>query len=99
MPLTVSTQSLMKITTNSFNITPSKFYYHNQKVWTERVELKEIIDDLEYKKYETRYLPFPLQDGDLPDIFITASPDMIESFKKYGEKQFITFDVTYNLIK
>jgi len=29
-------------------------------------------------------LPFPLQDGDLPDIFITASPAMIANFKKYG---------------
>ena len=97
--MTVSTQSLMKITTSTFNITPSKFYYHNQKVWSDRVELKEIIADLEYRNHETRYLPFPLQDGDLPDIFLTASPEMIESFKKYGEKQFITFDVTYNLVK
>ena len=38
-------------------------------------------------------------EGDLPDIFITASPDMIANFKKYGENQFITFDVTYNLVK
>jgi len=24
---------------------------------------------------------------------------MIANFKKYGEKQFVTFDITYNLIK
>ena len=34
MPLTMTTQSLMQITTNAFKITPSKFYYHNQKLWS-----------------------------------------------------------------
>jgi hypothetical protein len=84
MPITLNTQSLMQLTTNAFQIKPSKFYYHNQKLWSERVEFKEVIAELEELKHETRYLPFPLQDGDLPDIFITVSPAMINNFKKYG---------------
>jgi hypothetical protein len=44
-------------------------------------------------------MPFPLQDGELPDIFIAVAPNMIKNFKKYGEKQFMTFDVTYNLVR
>ena len=99
MPVTINTQSLMQITTHNFNISRSKFYYHNQKLWSEKVEFKEILQQLDHQKHETRYLPFPLQDGDLPDTFITASPEMIANFKKYGQSQFITFDVTYNLVK
>ena len=95
----MSTQALLQITTQQFNITRSKFYYHNQKLWSEKIELKEIISQLDYMKHETRFLPFPLQDGELPDVFITASPEMKENFKKYGENQFMTFDVTYNLVK
>ena len=90
---------LVQLNSSSGNISRSKFYYHNQKLWSERVEFKEILQQLDHQKHETRYLPFPLQDGDLPDTFITASPEMIANFKKYGEKQFITFDVTYNLVK
>ena len=97
--MTINTQSLMQITTNNFNISRSKFYYHNQKLWSQRVEFKQILQQLDQQKHETRYLPYPLQDGDLPDTFITASPSMISNFKKYGQGQFITFDVTYNLVK
>ena len=74
MPLTMTTQSLMQITTNTFRITPSKFYYHNQKLWSEKIELKDIITELDGMNYETRLVPFPLPSGELPDIFITASP-------------------------
>lgn len=74
MPLTMTTQSLMQVTTNTFKITPSKFYYHNQKLWSEKIELKEIINELDGKNFETRLIPFPLPYGELPDIFITASP-------------------------
>ena len=51
MPLTMTTQSLMQITTNTFRITPSKFYYHNQKLWSEKIELKEIITELDGMNY------------------------------------------------
>lgn len=44
-------------------------------------------------------IPFPLDDGQLPDIFMTATPQMIASFKMFGDGQFVSFDVTYNLIK
>lgn len=63
MPATLSTQSLMQITRNAFRITPSKFYYHNKKLWSEKVSFKEIADEFDLLKYETRYLPFPLQEG------------------------------------
>jgi hypothetical protein len=49
--------------------------------------------------YETRLVPFPLPSGELPNIFITASPEMVQNFKQYGQDQFITFDVTYNIVK
>ena len=97
--MTISTQSLMQVTVQNFNITPSKFYYHNQKLWSERIEFKEILKQLDYQKNETRYMPLPLADDELPDIFLTASPSMIKNFKQFGENQFMTFDVTYNIIK
>jgi hypothetical protein len=34
--------------------------------------------------YSTRLVPFPLPSGELPDIFITTSPEMIDNFKRYG---------------
>jgi hypothetical protein len=77
MPLTMTTQSLMQITTNAFKITPSKFYYHNQRLWSEKVEMKDIIHELDQMNYETRIMPFPLPEGELPSIFIAASPEMI----------------------
>lgn len=40
MPATLSTQSLMHITRNAFRITPSKFYYHNKKLWSEKISFK-----------------------------------------------------------
>jgi hypothetical protein len=40
MPATLSTQSLMNITRNAFKITPSKFYYHNKKLWSEKITFK-----------------------------------------------------------
>lgn len=43
MPITMTTQSLMQVTTHTFNISSSKFYYHHQKLWNEKVELKQII--------------------------------------------------------
>ena len=46
-----------------------------------------------------RYLPFPLSEGHFPDILIVIAPYMIDNFKKYGQDQFISFDVTYNLVK
>ena len=74
MPLSMSTQSLMQITTRNFNISKHKFYYHHRKIWFEKTAFKEIINELDHQKHETRLVPFPLQDGDLPDIFLTASP-------------------------
>ena len=44
-------------------------------------------------------MPLPLPDDELPDIFLTATPDMIKNFKRFGENQFMTFDVTYNIVK
>ena len=30
---------------------------------------------------------------------IISTPEMIQSFKRYGQSQFMTFDVIYNLVK
>ena len=46
---------------------------------------------------EIRYAPFPLPGNSIPDIFLVATPKMIENFDKFG--QFCSFDITYNLIK
>ena len=81
MPLTMNTQSLMQITTRTFNISSDKFYYHNKKTWFEKADIQEIIKELDRKNHETRYVPFPLENGQLPDIFLTASPKMIADFK------------------
>ena len=95
----MTTDSLMKTTTQAFNISTSKFYYHNQKLWSEKLEFKQIIERFDQQNYETRLIPFPLQQGSFPDIMIISTPEMIENFKQYGQSQFMTFDVTYNLVK
>ena len=82
--MTMSTQSLMQITTRHFNINSDKFYYHNRKTWMERGGMEEIIKELDYQNHETRTIPFPVQNDDLPDIFMTSSPAMIASFKRFG---------------
>lgn len=41
--------------------------------------------------------PYPLEDNQIPNQFISASPQMIEDFQKYGD--FCSFDITYNLVK
>ena len=99
MPITMTTHSLMQITTQTFKISTDKFYYHNRKLWYEKAELKDIIKDLDYNNNETRLIPFPLEDNQLPDILMTSTPKMIADFKAFGENQFISFDITYNLIK
>ena len=99
MPLTMTTHSLMQITTQKFGINADKFYYHNRKLWFENAQFKDIVKDLDYNNNETRLVPFPLDDGELPDIFLTATPQMMANFKIFGDGQFVTFDVTYNLIK
>ena len=95
----MTTHSLMQITTQTFKISTDKFYYHNRKLWYEKAELKDIIKDLDYNNNETRLIPFPLEDNQLPDILMTSTPKMIADFKAFGENQFISFDITYNLIK
>lgn len=44
-------------------------------------------------------MPFPLREDELPDIFLTSTQSMIENFKKYGQNQFVTFDLTYNIVR
>jgi hypothetical protein len=44
-------------------------------------------------------LPFPLEEDALPDIFLTSTKSMIQNFDKYGRNQFVTFDLTYNIVK
>ena len=65
----------------------------------EKADFKDIVKELDNNDNETRYLPFPLEDQELPDIFMTSTPQMMANFKEFGEGQFVTFDVTYNLIK
>ena len=71
----------MLITTKKFNISSDKFYYHNKKTWMEKADIKEIIKELDRQNNETRLVPFPLEEGQLPDIFITATQKMIASFR------------------
>jgi len=49
MPITMSTQSLMQITTRQFNINSDKFYYHNRKTWMEKAGLADIIKELDHQ--------------------------------------------------
>lgn len=57
------------------------------------------MEELERNNNETRMLPFPLEGDELPDIFLTATKSMIENFNNYGRNQFVTFDLTYNIVK
>ena len=61
MPLTMNTQSLMQITTQTFNISSDKFYYHHKKTWYEKADIKEVIKELDRQNNETRLVPFPLE--------------------------------------
>ena len=60
MPVTMSTQSLMQLTTQTFNISNNKFYYHNKKLWFEKADIRDIIKELDHQNNETRLMPFPL---------------------------------------
>ena len=42
-------------------------------------------------------IPYPLIGKDIPSLYVSSSPEMIKDFKKFGE--FVTFDLTYNMIK
>ena len=81
LPETMPISSMMAMTKKNFSISRSKFYYLHRRVWNEKFSFKEMVATLDEKRYESRFNPFPLEEKQIPNLFITASPKMIKNFK------------------
>lgn len=47
----MTTNSLMQMTTQRFNISKGQFYYINKKLWTSKEKFISIIEDLEFEDF------------------------------------------------
>ena len=81
LPETMPISSMMAMTKKNFSISRSKFYYLHRRVWNEKFSFKEMVATLDEKRYESRFNPFPLEEKEIPNLFITVSPKMIKNFK------------------
>ena len=61
------------------------------------MSLPQYIEQLERRDYDLSFDPFPVPEGQLPNIIVAISPEMKANFRAYG--QTVCYDLTYNLIQ
>ncbi len=74
MPSKLTINSIKHLVKSTFLINDSQFYYIHKKIEIKTKSFQKLIDDLNFRNFDNRHVPFPLK-NDLPDVFLTIAPN------------------------
>ena len=80
LPVTMPIPSMYSITKQHFPCSKSRFYYLHRKIWNSEKTFKEMVEEYDKKRYETRMFPYPLTGKEIPSLYVCSSPKMIKDF-------------------